>query len=180
MKIIVFGAGAWGTALAVSAAARHEVTLWARDAGQAQALRGERENRRYLPGVALPADLAVSAEPYESLRSPRGRQRPGACRHADGGAARDALAPARSPRARGLAVQGLRSRRADVPEGLLGHEVKAQVAPGLAAGVLSGPSFAQEVARGQPTALVAASGEAAGARGAGGGFPRGQPACLCQ
>ena len=45
-------------------------------------------------------------------------------------------------------------------DGLLGHEIKAQVAPGLRAGVLSGPSFAQEVARGQPTALVAASEQA--------------------
>jgi glycerol-3-phosphate dehydrogenase (NAD(P)+) len=43
------------------------------------------------------------------------------------------------------------------PYGLLGHEVRAEVAPKLAAGVLSGPSFAQEVANGQPTALVAAS-----------------------
>ena len=45
---------------------------------------------------------------------------------------------------------------ADTP-GLLGHEIRAEVAPALQAGVLSGPSFAQEVARGQPTALVAAS-----------------------
>jgi glycerol-3-phosphate dehydrogenase (NAD(P)+) len=44
--------------------------------------------------------------------------------------------------------------------GLLGHEIKAEVAPGLKAGILSGPSFAQEVARGQPTALVAASEQA--------------------
>ncbi len=46
-------------------------------------------------------------------------------------------------------------------QGLLGHEIKAEVAPGLQAGILSGPSFAQEVARGQPTALVAASEHAA-------------------
>ena len=44
MKIIVLGAGAWGTALAVSAAARHRVTLWARDAGQVQAMASAREN----------------------------------------------------------------------------------------------------------------------------------------
>ena len=159
MKIMVFGAGAWGTALAASAAARHEVTLWARDSGQAQALLSERENRRYLPGVALPADLAVSAEPYEAL--PRL-------------AAVSDLTLIATPMAglRGM-LSHLRDHRgpvawlckgfeapADVPEGLLGHEVKAQVAPGLAAGMLSGPSFAQEVARGQPTALVAASGEA--------------------
>jgi len=159
MKIIVFGAGAWGTALAANAAARHEVTLWARDAGQARALQSQRENRRYLPGVSLPANLAVSAEPDEALSRLAG--------------ASD-LALIATPMA-GLRqmLSRLRDHRgpvawlckgfeapADVPEGLLGHEVKAQVAPGLKAGVLSGPSFAQEVARGQPTALVAASGEA--------------------
>jgi glycerol-3-phosphate dehydrogenase (NAD(P)+) len=159
MKIIVFGAGAWGTALAANAAARHEVTLWARDAGQARALERERENRRYLPGVALPANLALSAEPDEML----GRL-----------AGTNDLALIATPMA-GLRqiLWQLRDHGgpvawlckgfeapADVPEGLLGHEVKAQVAPGLNAGVLSGPSFAQEVARGQPTALVAASGEA--------------------
>lgn len=159
MKIIVFGAGAWGTALAVNAAARHQVTLWARDGGLVRALHAERENRRYLPGVALPAQLALNAEPGEAL----GRL-----------AGANDLALIATPMA-GLR-QMLRQLRdhpgpvawlckgfeapADVPEGLLGHEVKAQVAPGLKAGALSGPSFAQEVARGQPTALVAASGEA--------------------
>ena len=67
MKILVFGAGAWGTALAVSAAPRHEVTLWARDPAQASALAATRENLRYLPGVALPAGVAVHADPAERL-----------------------------------------------------------------------------------------------------------------
>jgi glycerol-3-phosphate dehydrogenase (NAD(P)+) len=159
MKIIVFGAGAWGTALAASAAARHEVTLWARDPGQAQALRSERENRRYLPGVALPADLAVSAEPYESLSRLAGASDLALIATPMAGLRRmlSHLRDHRGPVA--WLCKGFEAP-ADVPEGLLGHEVKAQVAPGLAAGVLSGPSFAQEVARGQPTALVAASGEA--------------------
>jgi glycerol-3-phosphate dehydrogenase (NAD(P)+) len=159
MKIIVFGAGAWGTALAANAAARHEVTLWARDAAQARALESERENHRYLPGVALPRNLALSAEPEGSL----GRL-----------AVTGDLVLVATPMA-GLRqmLSRLRDHRgpvawlckgfeapADSPDGLLGHEIKAQVAPGLKAGVLSGPSFAQEVARGQPTALVAASGDA--------------------
>jgi glycerol-3-phosphate dehydrogenase (NAD(P)+) len=107
----------------------------------------------------LPVNLVISAEPCETL--PRL-------------AAASDLALIATPMAglRGM-LSHLRDHRgavawlckgfeapADMPEGLLGHEVKAQVAPGLAAGVLSGPSFAQEVARGQPTALVAASGEA--------------------
>jgi glycerol-3-phosphate dehydrogenase (NAD(P)+) len=65
MKIVVLGAGAWGTALAVSAAANplaaHTVTLAARDACQVQALQQCRENARYLPGIALPPRLNVHA-----------------------------------------------------------------------------------------------------------------------
>ena len=57
MKICVLGAGAWGTALAVNAAGRHPVSLWARDAAQVQAMAAARENARYLPGVALPPSL---------------------------------------------------------------------------------------------------------------------------
>ena len=57
MKIVVLGAGAWGTALAVSAGcnplAQHSVTLWARDAGQASSMQVGRENVRYLPGITL-------------------------------------------------------------------------------------------------------------------------------
>ena len=152
MRIAVFGAGAWGTALAVSAASRHEVVLWARDAQQADAIARGRENQRYLPGVRLHAgiqlshstdlaaiasrcDLAVVATPMAGLRPML-----------------SALASLRQPVAwlcKGFESTGV--------EGLLGHEVQAQVAPGLRAGVLSGPSFAFEVAQGRPTALVAAS-----------------------
>ena len=156
MKITVFGAGAWGTALAVSAAARHDVALWARDPEQARALASQRENRRYLPGVPLPAHLALRCESAEAL---------GAV------AAASDLAIIATPMAglRGM-LACLREHRGPVAwlckgfetpigdgYGLLGHEVKAEVAPGLMGGILSGPSFAEEVARGRPTALVAAS-----------------------
>ena len=163
MKIIVLGAGAWGTALALSAASQpvsaHEVTLWARDAAQAAALQATRENARYLPGIALPAALRVGSGPLAAL--------PGLAAGFD-------LVIVATPMAglRGM-LGALRGCRAPVawlckgfeapghaPFGLLAHEVRAQVAPDLIAGVLSGPSFAQEVARGQPTALVAASAHA--------------------
>jgi glycerol-3-phosphate dehydrogenase (NAD(P)+) len=160
MKIIVLGGGAWGTALAISAsrnaAARHDVTLWVRDAVQAQAMQAQRENQRYLPGVALPAGLHISALPLSELTKTL---------------LRFDLVILASPMA---GLRGLLSnlQRCTVPvawlckgfelgvdlaPGLLGHEVQAEVAEGLLAGVLSGPSFAQEVALGQPTALVAAS-----------------------
>jgi glycerol-3-phosphate dehydrogenase (NAD(P)+) len=162
MDIVVLGAGAWGTALAIAAARLpgepHRVTLWARDAAQVAALRDEAENTRYLPGVALPpalalagdaepwpkaalttADLVVVATPMSGLRGMLER-----------------LAHQRTPVA--WLCKGFEApQEGGGSPGLLGHEIQAAVAPGLKAGVLSGPSFAQEVARGQPTALVAAS-----------------------
>lgn len=162
MHVVVLGAGAWGTALAVSAASQdgefRQVTLWARDARQADDMRGQRENRRYLPGVALPPGVSV-ADGELDASSP-------VLQHAD-------LIVIGTPMSglRGM-LQILATHHAPVAwlckgfeapqggessHGLLGHEVRAQVAPRLKAGVLSGPSFAQEVAKGQPTALVAAS-----------------------
>ncbi|MBK0394402.1 NAD(P)H-dependent glycerol-3-phosphate dehydrogenase [Ramlibacter algicola] len=157
MRLLVLGAGAWGTALAASAAGRHAVTLWARDAAQAGAIGAARENRRYLPGIALPPSLHVE-----------GATDPAAL------AMEHDLVLVATPMAglRGMLTQ-LASTRVPVawlckgfepaegrPYGLLGHEVQAEVAPALKAGVLTGPSFAQEVARSQPTALVAASAHA--------------------
>jgi len=156
MKICVHGAGAWGTALAVNAAGRHEVTLWARDAAQADAISKARENIRYLPGLALPPSLTVRA---------------GDLRHARKGAElvivatpmaalRQQLTDLRGTTAPvAWLCKGVEPARGKSPNsfGLLAHEIWAQVAPELLAGVLSGPSFAQEVAEGRPTALVAAS-----------------------
>ena len=158
MRIAVLGAGAWGTALAISAAARHPVSLWLRDAAQADALRAQRENRRYLPGLALPPGIEVRDDAADRL--------PGLV------AAHD-LTIVATPMA-GLRPMLRTLHDAAVPvawlckgfeagdrsEGLLGHEVQAEEAPALAAGALSGPSFAQEVARGLPAALVAASAHA--------------------
>ena len=163
MKIIVFGAGAWGTAMAINASTRqgdapaHYVTLWARDGLQAAALQQARHNARYLPGFLFPdtlqavagdpaglaaqADLLIVATPMSGLRAMLHTLR--AC-----------TAPV------AWLCKGFEAPQAQ-PYGVMGHEICADVAPGLRAGVLSGPSFAQEVARGQPTALVAASADAA-------------------
>ncbi len=162
MKIIVLGAGAWGSALAMSAAQHpvgHAVTLWARDAAQAGSMRTERQNPRYLPGITFPtslavadgnlgallpgADLVIVATPMAALRSML-----------------QALSGCTAPVA--WLCKGFEAVPAGESEsfGLLAHEVQALVAPELIAGVFSGPSFAQEVALGQPTALVAASAHA--------------------
>ena len=61
MKILIIGAGAWGTALAVSAAVSgRDVTLWARNAALLQTLQAERTNARYLPAIGLPASLQLA------------------------------------------------------------------------------------------------------------------------
>jgi glycerol-3-phosphate dehydrogenase (NAD(P)+) len=161
MNIVILGAGAWGTALAISSArspaADHRVTLWARDARQCDDMQRFGENTRYLPGSPLPpllrltngpldaqaawlaaADLVVMAAPMAALRE-----------------LLSSLSSLKAPVA--WLCKGFEtSPSADSP-GLLGHEILAQVAPALQAGALSGPSFALEVARAQPTALVAAS-----------------------
>jgi len=160
MKIIVLGAGAWGTALAVSAGRHpHAVTLWARDALQAASMQAQRENARYLPGITLPPALNISAQPTEQIASL---------------VAPSDLVIVATPMA-GLRTMLATLQSCRVPVawlckgfeapgqeafGLLAHEIQASIAPDLIAGVLSGPSFAQEVAQGQPTALVAASAHA--------------------
>ncbi|MFZ3117484.1 MAG: glycerol-3-phosphate dehydrogenase, partial [Variovorax sp.] len=63
MRICVLGAGAWGTALAVNAADRHAVTLWARDDAQRAAMAASRQNARYLPSIALPVSLRLAGGP---------------------------------------------------------------------------------------------------------------------
>jgi glycerol-3-phosphate dehydrogenase (NAD(P)+) len=158
MKICVLGAGAWGTALAVNAGARHSVSLWARDAAQAAHMQSARENARYLPGTTLPPTLSVQAgDPSQA--------------YADADLVIIAT-PMAALRGQLLALRSLAVPVAwlskgvepvvdpSQPFGLLAHEIRAQVAPDLRAGVLSGPSFAQEVAHGRPTALVAASAHA--------------------
>jgi glycerol-3-phosphate dehydrogenase (NAD(P)+) len=150
MRIAVLGAGAWGTALAASAAARHEVMLWARDAAQADAMAVQRVNARYLPEVALPAALALSADLQAALAH----------------AGDDGLTVIATPMA------ALRALLRELPagrgllwlckgfeqgSGQLGHEIAREERPRASCGILSGPSFALEVGRGQPTALVAAS-----------------------
>ena len=155
MNLTVLGAGAWGTALAVHASATHSTRLWARDTEQAAQMRSLRRNARYLPGIALPPALQITNDFAAAVR------------HAQGG-----LIVIATPMS-GL-DEMLRRLPADAATGVLwlckgfqegtgwlGHEVARAAAPGARVGVLSGPSFAIEVARGQPTALVAASSDAA-------------------
>ena len=158
MHITLIGAGAWGTAMALAAARQaggHAVTLHARDAAQADALRTDKQNARYLPGVDLPDSIEISSAPLASLlsTSPACDLWVIATPMAGLRAALTAMADVKAPVV--WLCKGLESGT-----GLMPHEVQAQVAPHLKAGALSGPSFALEVARQQPTALVAASAHA--------------------
>lgn len=158
MHITLIGAGAWGTAMALAAARQpdgHAVTLHARDAAQADALRTDKQNARYLPGVDLPDSIEISSASLASLlsTSPNCNLWVIATPMAGLRATLTAMADVTAPVA--WLCKGLESGT-----GLMPHEVQAQVAPHLKAGALSGPSFALEVARQQPTALVAASAHA--------------------
>ncbi len=164
MKIAVLGAGAWGTALACSAAERHDVLLWARDMAQAALMQSQRCNAAYLDSVPLPATLQVTADLAAAWAHVAAEAN---------GQAQAGLAIIATP------MSGLRACLRALPPavpvlwlckgfesdtGALGHEIaraERDPAVGGQAGVLSGPSFAIEVARGQPTALVVASDDAA-------------------
>jgi glycerol-3-phosphate dehydrogenase (NAD(P)+) len=160
MKIAVLGAGAWGTAISINLSARHEVRLWARDVALVAALRSERSNRRYLPGHALPPTVALTGALGEALD---GAELMLAAVTTNG-----LRATLRAARAAGRDVplvwlcKGFESEQAKLP-----HQVcTEELASGVPRAVLSGPSFAEEVARGLPAALTLAATDAGFARDA--------------
>lgn len=147
-KLMVYGAGAWGTALAIHAARLgHGVVLWARDPQRALEMQAARVNTRLLPGVTFPeglrvthdpapapeAHLAIVAVPMQPLRE-----------------FLNSLPQQLPPLL--LVCKGLEANTLRLP-----LEVLAQARPGLSGGVLSGPNFAHEVAAGLPAASVVAA-----------------------
>lgn len=151
MNIAILGAGAWGTALAISLSAHHRVTLWGRNAAQISAMSASRRNQHYLPEISLPqelqlthelnaaladAELVLAVVPVSALRGTLAQ-----------------IANLSKPVPVIWACKGFESETA-----LLPHQVVAETLPQeFPYGVLSGPSFALEVARGLPTALTLAS-----------------------
>ncbi|MBI3523357.1 MAG: NAD(P)-dependent glycerol-3-phosphate dehydrogenase [Betaproteobacteria bacterium] len=163
MKIAVLGAGAWGTALAIALARhnRHALTLWGRDPGLCAAMRTARENPTYLPGQRFPETLTITAD------------FPAALKDADLTLLAAPLAGFRTT------LRRLRQAAPALPflwvckgletgSGLLPHQVAAEETTGTgnraSFGVLTGPSFAEEVARGLPAAVTLASADADYAR----------------
>jgi glycerol-3-phosphate dehydrogenase (NAD(P)+) len=153
-RVAVLGAGAWGTAIASVLAARLEVTLWARDAAQAETLARLRRNERYLPGVEIPRSVRITAAISDAARA----EVLLAATPVSG--LRDVLHKIESESAVVWLCKGF-----ERDTGLLPHQIVEQtLGPAARCGVLSGPSFAQEVARGLPCALTLAARDAAFAR----------------
>ena len=157
----VLGAGSWGTALALHLSrVGHDVTLWGRDGCLLEDMRRTRANRRYLPDVVLPADVKLAGRVVEAIERA------------------DYIVFA-------VPSHGLRAVVKDAASHVASGAILVSTAKGLEEGtharmsevlaqetgsrhpivVLSGPSFAAEVARGLPTAVLAASGDAAAVRG---------------
>jgi glycerol-3-phosphate dehydrogenase (NAD(P)+) len=159
-RIAVLGSGAWGTALALSLASqsRHHVTLWSHRRETADTLAADRENRRFLPGFPFPAPLAVTSCDAQLVDAeilvcavPSGFLRPTISR----------LAPHFSPGAsivsttKGIEDQTCLRMSQVIAECL--SQVLGGKSHSYGIAALSGPSFAQEVAAGQPTAVTIAS-----------------------
>ena len=155
MNITILGAGAWGTALAIALADRHKLVLWGRDEGAMRNPADKRENLAYLPGFPLPAGLDVTADFDAAVANVTG--------------ANDGLLIVASSVA-GLRPLAQHLQSCRIPNivwlckgfeektRLLPHQVVREVlGADIPHGALSGPSFAQEVARGQPCALTIAS-----------------------
>lgn len=149
--IAVLGGGAWGTALAQAMLrADHRVSLWARDAEMTAAIR-QGENPRYLPGIAIDqgieattslaetleeADCILAVTPAQSLRQ--------------------VLNEARQHIAPGIPIV-LCAKGIERDSGALLSTIAGEILPGNPIAALSGPSFATDVAKGLPTAVVVAS-----------------------
>ncbi|MFM7568830.1 MAG: NAD(P)H-dependent glycerol-3-phosphate dehydrogenase [Betaproteobacteria bacterium] len=159
MKIAIFGAGAWGTALAQHAARRHAVLLWARDAAQAADMRRERANQRYLPGVVFEPGLEVASDLHAACQWLSDQPSLAIIATPVAGLAPtlDALVTSLPATCAGLVwlCKGLEPSTLQLP-----HQLAASRLGQVAGAVLAGPSFAQEVAAGLPVALTVAGGGA--------------------
>ncbi|MBX3617566.1 NAD(P)H-dependent glycerol-3-phosphate dehydrogenase [Nitrosomonas sp.] len=151
MRIAVLGAGAWGSALAISLSDRHSICMWTKDPDHAFEMNAQRINLRFFPGYPLPETLKITSELSEAL---------------DCADLAIIVVPVAGLRETLRAVaannvnipiiwgcKGFESETCYLPHQIVGEET----ALGLNCGVLSGPSFAEEVARGLPTALTLAS-----------------------
>jgi glycerol-3-phosphate dehydrogenase (NAD(P)+) len=153
MKVTVLGAGAWGTALAqLLCAGRNDVTLWGHDPRLVEELQKSRRNENYLPGIELSADLKFETDLPRAVAGPElvvmavpsraFREISGSLAHFSG-------------------IVVSTTKGIEAVSGLTMCGVLAQTAPRARVSALSGPTLAPEVARGVPSAITAASDDAA-------------------
>jgi glycerol-3-phosphate dehydrogenase (NAD(P)+) len=161
MRCAVVGGGAWGTALAdLLARNGHETVLWAREEDVVESIGARHENVRFLPGAALSPELRATSDLEAAVRGATIITYTAPSHVLRGVAARTAPAVGEGAR---LVVA---SKGIERDTFALMTDVVAEAVPGHAVVALSGPSFAAEVAAGQPTAVVAASGSHEAARDA--------------
>jgi len=160
-RAAILGGGSWGTGLAVvlsNSRRKHQIRLWVREAELAESIEAQRENKKYLPGIAIPqcvrtcknieealqeAETVICAVPSAHTRSVLAQALPYVPRNASLVSATKGLEP----------ITHLRISQ------VIAQVLNARFVPRVA--VLSGPSFALEAAQGQPTAVVLASEDAA-------------------
>jgi glycerol-3-phosphate dehydrogenase (NAD(P)+) len=156
LRLIVFGAGAWGTALAIHAAVKFDVGLWARNEQDAKTLAASRVNQKYLPGRAFPERLTVFASLTEAVAWSNGDASPLWVSGTAMAGLREMsrlLATHKAPAGFVWLCKGV-----EQATGLLAHQIVNEEWPSCPAfGALSGPSFADEVAAGLPAALTMAT-----------------------
>jgi len=152
-SISVFGAGSWGTALAVLLSRNGSpVTLWCRNSTQAQTMQQQRNNARYLPDTPFPESLRITADLGEAVRVSQ-ELLVVVPSHSFRAVVQDIAGAMRQGQRLAWATKGFESHT-----GLLLHDVVAEVVhKNLCTAVVSGPTFAVEVAKGLPTAVTVAS-----------------------
>ena len=160
-RIAILGAGSWGTALAIVLSRTrkpHEMSLWVRDSELAESIRSHRENKAYLPGLKLPESVRVHSRLKDALSGAQlvlGAMPSAHARAVYG----SAIAHANAGTTFVSATKGLEPGTHLRVSEVVAQVVSPKFAPRIA--VISGPSFAAEAARGEPTAVVLASRDAA-------------------
>jgi glycerol-3-phosphate dehydrogenase (NAD(P)+) len=155
MQIAVLGAGAWGTALAIALASKHEVALWGRDAQQLAAIAASRKNEKYLPDITLSPSIQIATHPADVISQ---ADLALVATSTSGLVETVKLVQAWRTNSRPVLPIVWACKGFDKTTGKLPHASIAPIVPaGSCFGALSGPSFADEVARGLPCALTLAA-----------------------
>ncbi len=159
-KVAILGAGSWGTALTIvlsRSRTPHEISLWAHNAGLAESIRRERENKTYLPGSKLPKSVRIHSQLEAAVSGAQVIL--GAMPSAHARAVYESSLPFADAGASFVsASKGLEPSTHLRMSEVIAQVVSSKFAPRIA--VISGPSFAVEAARGEPTAVVLASRDA--------------------